>query len=516
MQIAFLNPQGNFDPEDSYWTQHPDFGGQLVYVKQVALAMAALGHRVDILTRRITDAEWPEFDEAEDAYPGVERVRTLRFSAGPPGFLRKELLWPHLVREWVPNILEYYAREGGLPAAFTGHYGDGGVCGALIEARTGVPFTFTAHSLGAQKMDQLEVDRGNLEKMNAQYYFARRIVAERLSMNRSAVNITSTRQEQLEQYAHRAYRGAVDVENDRRFAVIPPGANLQIFGRESVAADEARTRAHVRAMFARDLNPERRELPAIIAASRLDPKKNHISLVRAFAQTPALQSSANLVLITGKFDAPLGALSSAETSSAEREVLDEILQVVTAHGLEGKISAFALQGQVALAAAYRFMAERQSVFALTSLYEPFGLAPLEAAVAGLPVVVTSNGGPTESLREGGTEYGVLVDPTDPADIARGLLRVLTDRETWETFARRGRQRVLDRYTWGRTAEGYLAEIEAVVANPVGRRPDRLLPIHPYFRDPGPETDVTIEELCALYCGWEAGCWGRGPEAEALT
>ena len=37
MRIAFLNPQGNFDPEDSYWTEHPDFGGQLVYVKQVAL-----------------------------------------------------------------------------------------------------------------------------------------------------------------------------------------------------------------------------------------------------------------------------------------------------------------------------------------------------------------------------------------------------------------------------------------------------------------------------------------------
>lgn len=44
MRIAFLNPQGNFDPADSYWTEHPDFGGQLVYVKQVALAMGELGH----------------------------------------------------------------------------------------------------------------------------------------------------------------------------------------------------------------------------------------------------------------------------------------------------------------------------------------------------------------------------------------------------------------------------------------------------------------------------------------
>ncbi|HQE99919.1 MAG TPA: glycosyltransferase family 1 protein, partial [Anaerolineae bacterium] len=58
MHIAFLNPQGNFDAKDSYWTEHPDFGGQLVYVKQVALAMAAQGHTVDLFTRQIQDPAW--------------------------------------------------------------------------------------------------------------------------------------------------------------------------------------------------------------------------------------------------------------------------------------------------------------------------------------------------------------------------------------------------------------------------------------------------------------------------
>ena len=37
MHIVFLNPQGNFDRNDSYWTMHPDFGGQLVYVKEIAI-----------------------------------------------------------------------------------------------------------------------------------------------------------------------------------------------------------------------------------------------------------------------------------------------------------------------------------------------------------------------------------------------------------------------------------------------------------------------------------------------
>jgi sucrose-phosphate synthase len=239
-------------------------------------------------------------------------------------------------------------------------------------------------------------------------------------------------------------------------------------------------------------------LPAVVASSRLDPKKNHIDLVRAFARTPELHERANLVLFTGALNDPLRDASGARPT--EQEVLAEILAEVEAHDLWGKISAFALQGQRALAAAYRFLAERGSVFALTALYEPFGLAPLEAAAAGLPLVVTENGGPSESLRDGGTEYGVLVDPTDPDAIAAGLLRLLRDDEVWQTFARRGRQRVLDRYTWERTAEGYLAQIEAIVAHPDARRPDKLLPIHPYFRDAARDHDVTLEELKALYWG----------------
>ena len=183
----------------------------------------------------------------------------------------------------------------------------------------------------------------------------------------------------------------------------------------------------------------------------------------------------------------------------KRQVLAQVREVVKESDLGGKISAFALRGQPALAATYRFLAERGSVFALTAHYEPFGLAPLEAAAAGLPVVVTQNGGPSESLRggdDGDDEYGVLVDPADPTDIARGLERVLCDGEVWQRFARRGRQRVLDCYTWERTASGYLALIEHVVADPTARRLRKaaLLPIHPYFRVPGPATDVSLDEL----------------------
>jgi len=496
VHVAFLNPQGNFDPADSHWTQHPDFGGQLAYVKQVALAMGARGCRVDILTRRIVDPAWPEFAAPLDAYPDAPNVRIIRLGAGPDRFLRKEDLWPHLVRDWVPNILAFYREEGGLPDVFTAHYGDGGLCGVLIEERTGVPFTFTAHSLGAQKMEKLGITLETLAEADDRYHFGRRLVAERLSMNRSAVNITSTQQERFEQYGHRAYRGAVDPADDRRFAVIPPGVDLSIFDADTRSPDEQAVYRTVRERLARDLTEDRQGLPAIVSSGRLDPKKNHVGLVRAFALSPAIQARANLVLITGHLDDPLREHAGAGT--AEREVLAQIRRVVEAHNLWGRVSGFALQGQQALAAAYRFLARRRSVFALTAHYEPFGLAPLEAAAAGLAVVATRNGGPSESLREGDMEYGVLVDPADPADIARGLGRLLSDPAAWAEFARRARQRVLDCYTWERTARRYVSLLEEVLRDPTARRGPDLLPIHPYFRDPRPENDVSLDELRWLY------------------
>jgi len=493
MHIAFLNPQGNFDAKDSYWTEHPDFGGQLVYVKQVALAMAAQGHTVDLFTRQIQDPAWPEFAAPFDRYPESERVRIVRLPAGPPEFLRKELLWPHLVQDWVPRLLEFFHVRGPRPDAITTHYGDGGLCGVLIEAETGIPFTFTGHSLGAQKLDKLHPTADNLAQLDAQYFFSRRIAAERLSMNRSAVNITSTRQERFEQYGHPAYHGAVEVTDDRRFVVIPPGVNLLTFSRDARYVGEALVQGHVRAMLARDLAEGRRELPAIIASSRLDPKKNHLALVQAYAQSPALQAAANLVIFTGALENPLR--EDSQASVGERAVLAQIRQVIEAHALWGKVSAFAIQGQPALAAAYRFLAQRPgSLFALTALYEPFGLAPLEAAAAGLPLVVTRNGGPSESLFEDGVEYGVLVDPVDPADIARGLERLVLDHEAWAEFARRGRQRVLDRYTWERTAEAYLRVIEELVAAPAARRPAELLPIPAWFRNPAAGDEELLAAL----------------------
>jgi sucrose-phosphate synthase len=487
MRLAFVNPQGNFDPADSYLSAHPDFGGQLVYVREVALALAAMGHQADILTRQITDPRWPEFATAEDSYPGCKGVRVLRFPCGPRHFLPKEQLWPHL-NEWVGNIVRWYRREGVWPDLWTGHYADGGLSAALLEEHSGVPFTFTSHSLGAWKLDRLlapdvavaavELSAAELlPALDAHYNFGARIAAERAAMARAATIITNSNRGRYCLHDHPAYRDVADVEDDRRFAVIPPGVNLAVFDAGSRSPREGEVRAAIAAALARDIVPERRGLPAVIAWSRLDPKKNHLALVRAFAHWPDLRERANLIMITRGLDDPLREPETVTPN--EQAVLQPILDEIEQADLWGCVSAFSLAGQDAVAALYRWGAQTGGVFCLPAKHEPFGLSVIEAMACGLPVVATSHGGPQE-ITDGG-RVGLLADPDDYAELAEQLLRLIGDPETWRSYATRGRERVLEKYNWRRTAESY-ARLAIEIARG-DRAGDPSFPLPDFVRQP---------------------------------
>jgi len=85
--------------------------------------------------------------------------------------------------------------------------------------------------------------------------------------------------------------------------------------------------------------------------------------------------------------------------------------------------------EVTLAVMYRLA----GVFVFPSLYEGFGLPPLEAMASGTPVV-TSN---VSSLPEVAGDAAVLVDPYDPRAIADGIYRVLTDEQLRRDLRRKG-------------------------------------------------------------------------------
>lgn len=453
MHILFFNPQGNFNEGDSHLTEHPDFGGQLVYVKEVAMAMVDAGHTVDIVTRRISDPDWPEFAESIDHYDShPDGLRIVRIPCGGEAFLPKEQLWEHMP-EFVANTIDFY--DGKLPDFMTAHYADGGYCAALMQADTGLGFTFTGHSLGAQKLDKLGTDSSNVDQMEMRYRFSRRIDAERLSMERAYRIITSTRQERMEQYSHPLYQGAVDVGDDSKFTVIPPGVNTRVFTIENGDADHD---------IERSLNSRTSmsDQPYLVISSRIDEKKNIAKAVEAWVQSKHLNQRAGLALCIRGVDDPFTEITSM--SEEEQQVLRPILEMIDAAGLRNRVEFLNLQSQAELAAAYRYFARRKSLFILPSVYEPFGLAPIEAAACGLACVATKNGGPSEIFEDGS---GILIDPFDANDIACGMEEAL-DRQ--EELSIRGRQRVLDMYTWSKTAVRYLEVIErGAGAGPAERR-----------------------------------------------
>jgi glycosyltransferase involved in cell wall biosynthesis len=86
-----------------------------------------------------------------------------------------------------------------------------------------------------------------------------------------------------------------------------------------------------------------------------------------------------------------------------------------------------------------------------SLYEGFGLPPLEAMALGTPVIVTSAPAMTEVLGDG----AVFVPRRDPAAIAIEVTHILTDRPWREELAARGRAKAAE-YSWSRTAEETVA------------------------------------------------------------
>ena len=105
------------------------------------------------------------------------------------------------------------------------------------------------------------------------------------------------------------------------------------------------------------------------------------------------------------------------------------------------------------------------VFVFPSLYEGFGLQPLEAMAHGTPVV-TSN---TSSLPEAVGHAAVLVNPENVFEIMRALHRVLVDQSVREKIRQRGYEQA-KKFSWDVSAQRILEVYEEVATGahaPVG-------------------------------------------------
>lgn len=157
----------------------------------------------------------------------------------------------------------------------------------------------------------------------------------------------------------------------------------------------------------------------------LEPRKNLTRVVRALAQVRAHGYPHELVLV-----GPKGWMMDA----FEREV--QALGLEDAVRYLGYVPLEDLPGIFSLATAFVF----------PSLYEGFGLPPLEAMACGTPVL-TSN---RSSLREICGDAAYLVEPESEEAIAAGLCELLGDGNLRRSLRQRGLERV-SQFSWQRAA-----------------------------------------------------------------
>ncbi|GBD15393.1 Mannosylfructose-phosphate synthase [bacterium HR26] len=183
--------------------------------------------------------------------------------------------------------------------------------------------------------------------------------------------------------------------------------------------------------------------PVIFNVGGLDVRKNLPALIAAFALAlPDLDPATRLVI--------------AGRPHAENPRLYPPLEpVVRRFGLEGHVVLPGAVSEEDKLGLYQIA----DLYVYPSLYEGFGLSPLEAMACGTPVIAANRSSLPEVVGDG----GLLVEP-EPGELARAIRQVLLDDRLREDLARRALKRAAQ-FSWERTAR----ETIAVYYQVLGRR-----------------------------------------------
>lgn len=443
LKIALISLHGLIRGENMELGRDEDTGGQTRYVVELARALSARDdvERVELITRQVVDSKVSE-DYAQLEEQIAEKAFIVRIPFGPKRYLNKTKLWPYM-DTFVDQCLNYFQRGRKVPDVIHGHYADAGYGGGQLARLLGVPFVFTGHSLGRVKLERLLESGVTEEKIDSRYNIFSRIEAEEFALESCSLICTSTHQEvkqQYEQYEHYI---------PERMEVIPPGVDLTSF-RPPRDGDETPELAGEINRFLDD--PDK---PMIVAMARPDERKNLEKLVETYGKSPALQREANLVLIMGCRD------DIREMPSGQRSVLVNVLILIDAYNLYGKVAYPKQHSASEVPSLYRMITRSRGVFVNAAMTEPFGLTLLEAAASGTPIVATNDGGPKDILAN--CHNGVLVDPFDGKAIEKALLYTLNEPGQWEEWSKNGLENVHRHYSWERHAERYMRDVQEIMS-----------------------------------------------------
>lgn len=412
--ICMLSTHGYFDPVPQLG--RTDTGGQVVYVLQLAKALTTHGMKVDIFTR------W--FDQSKpqiDPVPGCADVRIVRIPAGPWEFMPKEQIY-EVLPELARNMTGFIREQGLDYDLFHGHYVDAGIVTLDVATEFVRPAFFTAHSLGAWKREQMGGDPAAMEK---KYNFEQRISEElRIFKQVKAQTVTTkVQEEKLEQL----YGFAAD-----NVVVIPPGVDVHSFHPPKTGQEKVKT----------DL-PDR----YVFCLSRIDANKGHDLLLQAFDMVRKKMPDVHLVIGGG----------SPQPQGTELEVRTAMERIIAEKDMRGQVHIVGYVPDELIVVHY----QQEELFALPSLFEPFGMTALEAMACGRPVVASKFGGIRNVITSG--ENGLLVDPQNAEEFAGAMIKLLEERDFSDRMAEAGRQTIQEQYSWEAIAQRHIAFYDKFMA-----------------------------------------------------
>ncbi len=400
------SPLGTFGGADS--------GGQNVYVGQLAKHLAALGYEIDVFTRR-DSYELPEVVE------WCERVRIIHVWAGPPKYVRKEDLLPHM-EEFTAYVLSFCPPNGHYDLIHA-NFWMSAECAAQIKRKLGIPFVVTFHALGrVRRFYQGKAD----DFPDQRFAIEERIVAE----TDRIIAACPQDQEDLLRLYH---------ADPGKITIIPCGFDPAEFWQVDQAS--ARTK----------LGLPLEEL-LILQLGRLVPRKGVDTVIHSLALLLKQHHIAARLLIVGG--------ESEEPDPCLTPEIGRLQAVASSLGIAEWVTFVGRRHREVL----KYYYSAADVFVTTPWYEPFGITPLEAMACGTPVIGSNVGGIKFTVKDG--ETGYLVPPNDPDAIAERIAYLYQNPQSQARFGYDGIQRAKALFTWEQVTNAVAALYEEVLATRV--------------------------------------------------
>ena len=365
----------------------------------LAGALSGLGHDVTVYARRDAESQ----PSRSSLIPGVTLER---LPAGPAAVLPPDQVLAHM-SAFSGQLAKRWNRS--TPDIVHAHYWTSGLAALAATRDVNVPVVQTFHTLG---LSERRADGRLRRRPRGAGDLDRRIKMEALIARSVRAVLASSSGEQDDLTRLGVPRRSV--------TVVPYGVDISQFEPDGPVA-------------------RRSSKPRLLAVDPLVSPDPVAGIIRALAEVPGCE----LVIAGGP----------ARSCLAGHPVYKQLMTLAASLRVDRRV---VFVGQVSQA---RMPALLRSADLLvhTALYEPFGMAPLEAMACGTPVMATAGGAHEDEIVDGAT--GVLVRPGRPAALAMRIRHLLNTPMLLQGYGIAAADRARSRYSWDRIGRETLAVYE---------------------------------------------------------